>query len=59
MPALDRTTAIFAAAAALAAAGVLVPDVGLAAALLLLGILAASLLIERYAPGDSLERHEA
>jgi hypothetical protein len=47
---LDRTTLMIAAAALLAAIGTLVPDLGLAVAVIALGILGVSTLLERYAP---------
>lgn len=56
---LDRSTLLIAVASLLAAVGTLVPDLGLAIAVVLLGILAASTLIERFGPEGRQERHEA
>jgi hypothetical protein len=56
---IDRTTLLLTVASLLAVVGTLVPDVGMAIAVVLLGILAASTLIERFGPGSRQERHEA
>lgn len=47
---IDRTALTLGSAGALAAAGVLIPDIGLAAAVVLLGVLVGSLIVDRALP---------
>lgn len=53
---IDRATLTLAAAGVLSGIGVLIPDLGLAIAVVLLGVLAGGLLIDRVADLDLAQR---